>query len=156
MKKILILSTLLSVIVLANCQQKSEEKTTTTDSTAVAQETMVGNDIDKHGCKGSAGYQWSVVKNDCVRIFEVGVRLDAADTTLNQTLSAFAVFANDEKENEFDAEIFLPSLADSSLILKPIKDDGAGTWGNGTYTLTQWKGMFTLEEGKKTIYQGHR
>ena len=141
-------------IVAISCQQKSEEKTTTTaDTTAMV---MVGNDTDKHGCKGSAGYQWSVVKNECIRTFEAGVRLDAVDSTLNQTLSAFAVFANDEKENEFDAEIFLPSLQDSTLILKPVKDDGAGTWTNGTYTLTQWKGMYTLEESKKTLYQGMR
>jgi hypothetical protein len=152
MKQLVML--LCSLLFLSNCQQKSEEKTANTDTTAVGQ--MVGNDLDEHGCKGSAGYVWSVVKNDCVRIFEVGVRLDPQDSTLNQTLSAFAVFANDEKENEFDVEIFLPSLADGSIVLKPIKDDGAGTWDNGSYTLTQWKGMYTLEEGKKTIYQGHR
>lgn len=156
MKKTVILSTLLSAIILTNCQQKSEEKTTTTDTTTVAQTAMVGNDLDKHGCKGSAGYTWSVAKNECVQIFEAGVRLDAADSTLNQTLSAFAVFVNDEKENEFDVEIFLPSLSDSTIILKPVKDDGAGTWTNGIYTLTQWKGMYTLEEGKKTLYQGMR
>ncbi len=154
MKKALILSTLVSAILLTNCQQKQTENTTTTDSLNKTE--IVGNDIDKHGCKGSAGYVWSVVKNDCIKTFEAGVRLDATDTTLNQTLSAFAVFANDDKENEFEIEIFLPSLKDSTLILKPIKDDGAGTWSNGTYTLSQWKGMYTLEEGKKTIYEGHR
>lgn len=116
---------------------------------------MVGNDLDKHGCKGSAGYTWSVAKNECVKVFEVGVRLDAQDSTLNKTLSAFAVFANDKEESN-NVEIFLPSLKDSSLILKPVKDNGAGTWSNGTFTLTQWKGMYSLEEGKKTIYQGHR
>lgn len=156
MKKTLIFSIVLSAIILTNCQQKSEEQTTTTDTTTVAQETMVGNDIDQHGCKGSAGYTWSVVKKDCIRTFEAGVRLDVVDSTLNQTLSAFAIFANDDEENKFDVEIFLPSLQDSTIILKPIKDDGAGTWANGAYTLTQWKGMYTLDEGKKTIYQGMR
>jgi len=28
---------------------------------------MVGNDVDAHGCKGSAGYQWSEELNQCVR-----------------------------------------------------------------------------------------
>lgn len=95
-------------IVATSCQTKqSEEKTTTTDTTTVAQAAMAGNDLDKHGCKGSAGYTWSVAKNECVQIFEAGVRLDAADSTLNQTLSAFAVFVNDEKENEFDFALAL-------------------------------------------------
>ena len=156
MKTNLILVAFLTVSLFNNCQKKSEEKATKADSEIVAEAPMVGNDIDKHGCKGSAGYSWSVVKNECIQVFNTGVRLDSQDSTLNKTLSAFAVFANDEKENESDVEIFLPSLKDETIILKPIKEKDAGTWSNGAYILTQWKGMFTLEEGKKTIYQGHK
>ena len=29
----------------------------------------VGGDRDKHGCIGSAGYQWSEVQQDCIRVF---------------------------------------------------------------------------------------
>jgi hypothetical protein len=32
---------------------------------------IVGNDKDKHGCIGSAGYIWSVLKKECVRTFEL-------------------------------------------------------------------------------------
>lgn len=32
---------------------------------------IVGNDRDKHGCIGSAGYTWSVLKKECVRSFEL-------------------------------------------------------------------------------------
>jgi hypothetical protein len=32
---------------------------------------IVGNDKDKHGCIGSAGYTWSVLKKECVRTFEL-------------------------------------------------------------------------------------
>jgi hypothetical protein len=32
---------------------------------------IVGNDRDKHGCIGSAGYTWSVLKKECVRTFEL-------------------------------------------------------------------------------------
>jgi hypothetical protein len=130
MKKALI--TIYTMALLTNCQQKTTETTTTADTTA-----MAGNDLDSHGCKGSAGYQWSVLKNECVRIFEVGVRLDAVDSTLDKTFSAFAVFADETKEEASDVEIFIPALKDS-------------------YTLTQWKGMYSLEEGKKTLYQGMR
>lgn len=32
---------------------------------------IVGNDRDKHGCIGSAGYTWSALKKECVRTFEL-------------------------------------------------------------------------------------
>ncbi|MEI8053861.1 MAG: hypothetical protein WCH52_08960 [Bacteroidota bacterium] len=32
---------------------------------------MVGNDRDVHGCIGSAGYQWSEIKKECIRPFEL-------------------------------------------------------------------------------------
>lgn len=148
MKNSLILASFLAML-LISCQQKTEKQTTTADTTGM----IAGGDLDEHGCKGSAGYTWSVVRNECIRTFEVGVRLAPQDSTLNQTLSAFVVFADDKKGNELEAEIFLPY---GSIILKPIKDNSAGTWGNDTYTLTHWKGMYSLSEGKKTLYQGHR
>jgi len=33
---------------------------------------FVGNDKDKHGCIGSAGYSWCESKNKCLRLFEEG------------------------------------------------------------------------------------
>jgi hypothetical protein len=147
MKKLLAIFGVLGL--LSSCQQ-TDTRTTTSDPDTLQ---LVGGDLDEHGCKGSAGYTWSVVKNDCIRIFEAGVRLDAVDSTLDQTFSAFVVFADDERENEVEAELFLPS---GSHVLKPIKDNGAGTWRDSTYTLTQWKGMYSLDKGEKLIYQGHR
>lgn len=32
---------------------------------------LVGNDRDKHGCIGSAGYTWSETLHECVRPWEV-------------------------------------------------------------------------------------
>lgn len=31
---------------------------------------IVGGDKDEHGCLGSAGYSWCVVKNKCLRVWE--------------------------------------------------------------------------------------
>jgi len=31
---------------------------------------LVGNDLDEHGCKGSAGYSWCETKSKCLRIWE--------------------------------------------------------------------------------------
>ncbi|MGL4506109.1 MAG: hypothetical protein ACRCUF_10280, partial [Aeromonas sobria] len=64
---------------------------------------MVGNDHDNHGCLASAGYQWSPLANQCVRLFEQGVRLNPTDTS--QTSSAFVLFNADQTL----AELHLPS-----------------------------------------------
>jgi len=34
------------------------------------EESMVGNDSDIHGCKGSAGYTWCEEKSKCLRVWE--------------------------------------------------------------------------------------
>jgi hypothetical protein len=114
--------------------------------------TMVGNDQDAHGCKPSAGFTWSVVKNECIRIFESGIRLDAQGDKMDKGISAFVVFKSDTED--LQAELYLPA-SKSSILLARIGKDDAGTWKNDSLTLTQWKGMYTLE-GKdgKTMYQG--
>ena len=40
---------------------------------------LVGADRDEHGCIGSAGYTWSEVRKDCIRLFEDGIRTEAVD-----------------------------------------------------------------------------
>ena len=45
---------------------------------------IVGGDSDEHGCKGSAGYSWSIVKNECIRLFESGIRLDPKAAALDK------------------------------------------------------------------------
>ncbi len=112
----------------------------------------VGGDTDEHGCKASAGYQWSVVKNECVRLFEAGIRLDPKAEGLDTTLSAFAVFKSFEEDAQ--AEIFIPGQSASILLDKTGTDD-AGTWKNTAYTLSQYRGMYTLDDANgKTLYQG--
>lgn len=113
---------------------------------------LVGNDLDAHNCKASAGYTYSVVKDSCIRIFESGIRLDPQDAVADKTTSAFVVFKNEEED--LKVEVFVPT-ATSSIILSKMKDNGAGTWGNETYKLTQWKGMYTLEDKNgRILYQG--
>ena len=114
---------------------------------------MVGNDSDEHGCKGSAGYTWSVVKNECIRVFESGIRLEAKAADVDKTTSAFIVFKSETADAQ--AELYLPTEKKSILLAKD-KKDGAGKWGNADYVLSQWKGMYTLENNKKKVlYQGH-
>lgn len=59
---------------------------------------VTGTDRDEHGCRWSAGYVWSNVRHDCVRLWEVGTRLDAG------AHSAYLVFSTDSTF----AEVFVP------------------------------------------------
>ncbi len=44
------------------------------------EENKVGDDKDAHGCIASAGYTWSEVLKDCIRLWEKGARVaDVAD-----------------------------------------------------------------------------
>jgi hypothetical protein len=146
MKKAIII--LLPVICLVSCQQKQTDNSSAAATTTVAENpAVVGGDLDKNGCKGSAGYTWSVLRNECVRIFEVGVRLNPQDATLDQTLSAFVVLAKDSTQ----VELFLPQLDGSKLLKKGQK---TGEWSDGNWALTQQQGTYTLKEGGKIRYQG--
>ena len=52
----------------------------TTGTSEVTQEVpVVGGDRDEHGCIGSAGYTWSVLRGECIQVFEVGTRLNPVD-----------------------------------------------------------------------------
>lgn len=116
---------------------------------------MVGADVDEHGCKGSAGYQWSVLKNECIRIFEAGIRLDPQDASLDTTLSAFIVFKSEDDDAK--AEVYMPGQKGSLVFEKqPQSPEGdPGTWKGGEMTINYWKGMYTLEDkNKKVLYQG--
>lgn len=104
---------------------------------------ITGADRDSHGCIGSAGYTWSTVKNDCIRIFEDGIRLNDA-VNPNATMSAFAVFSTDKKQ----AEIFLPEQK------KPILMSQNGSkWTAKKYELLRQNGKLLLLKNGKEAYR---
>lgn len=80
MKKIILFVS--TIILLSACAGK---KTTT-------EKQMVGNDKDEHGCIASAGYVWSEVRNNCIRLFEDGVAVKSVD---NADEVAYVVLSQD-------------------------------------------------------------
>ena len=44
---------------------------------------QIGGRKDKHGCVRAAGYQWSELKNECIRAFELPVQLFDANKNWN-------------------------------------------------------------------------
>ena len=81
---------------------------------------IVGADKDAHGCIGSAGYSWSVVKDSCIRPFESGTRFisyDAGTGVEDSTKAAFVVVSNDQLK----AEAFF-GVTDKPVVMDAIKE----------------------------------
>lgn len=96
---------------------------------------ITGADRDVHGCVGSAGYSWSIIKKDCVRFFEIGYRLNPVVKTSDAVHSAFVIF-NDAKDK---VEIALPNL-EKSFILELTAEN---IYSNSIYSFNA--NLFTLE-----------
>jgi hypothetical protein len=139
-------SVLFSFLILMACSEnKSAPKGA---SNGVPNQEVIGGQKDENGCLSAAGYTWSQVKNDCVRIFEAGIRLNPQDTTLDQTTSAFIIFNNDQSI----AELFLPGQKGSQL-MERTGSEGNYHWVSGEYALSAWKG-YVLKSGSRTLYHG--
>lgn len=74
---------------------------------------VVGNDRDEHGCISSAGYVWSVLKQECIRKWEVGIEMRHSQTP---GLSNVAYLVT--KEGSDNIEIFLPGFPKSMMLHK--------------------------------------
>jgi hypothetical protein len=155
MSKTILLLSFSCVLCLFSCTEtpkKEARETVKTETKPADSPQIVGGDLDEHGCKGSAGYSWSVVRNECIRLFESAIRLEPKAVNMDKALSAFIIFKSEEDDAQ--AELCLPNEKNAILLAKD-KKVGSGKWQNATYILTQWKGMYTLEDNKeKVLYQG--
>ena len=110
---------------------------------------VVGIDKDENGCVTSAGYKWSVLKNTCIRPFEVGVRLNPAAEIKagDPVVSAFVVL---EEKEENKAELYVPNEKNSILLERKSEKE---PYTNNDWKLLTLKG-FTLKKGDSIIYAG--
>lgn len=107
---------------------------------------VVGGDRDNHGCVGSAGYTYSQIKNDCIRVFEQKIKLKEVKPSKDYETSAAVILSNDKKK----AEIFLADEKESVILKKIGKSK---VWKNKIYTLTPNKKGYELKKGKNIIYR---
>jgi hypothetical protein len=103
----------------------------------------VGGDRDVHGCIGSAGYTYSQIKNDCVRVFEQKIKLNEVSSDNSYTSMTAVIFSKDMKR----AEIFIPDGNAKSIILN--REGKGKIWKSGSYI----KERYVLVPYKKTGYQ---
>lgn len=114
MKKSILFIT--SLVLLCACSQKNTK--------ASMDSRLVGNDKDRHGCIGSAGYTWSEVRGECIRLFEIGI---LTTSLTNETENAYIVLSQDSTE----IELFCSNELKNEILVKNAKN----TWGNADNTL---------------------
>ncbi|WP_194765773.1 hypothetical protein [Tamlana sp. I1] len=110
------------IFILISCGNTSKSK----DSDINTQK-IVGNDKDEHDCVGSAGYTWSELKQDCVRLFEAGQRLNSV---IDETEKPVFVLFNDDQSK---LELFLPN--EKSTVILSALEKGKYTSGNYNYII---------------------
>jgi hypothetical protein len=145
MKKISIIL-LLSLSVLSCKYKNSSEMEEKASASKLKDTTMVGADQDENGCLASAGYTWSKVNKECVKIF-TGIQLNPAQNQTNEdmVLCAYVLF----NENGNEAEVFLPN--EESIVLS--RPEEGKPWSNANYQLTAKNG-YTLKKATEIIYIG--
>lgn len=119
----------------------------TTEKSVEVTPPLVGGDVDKHGCKPSAGYTFSTIKNDCIRLFEQEIQLKEIDTTQSYSTFVAVIFSDDKRK----AEIFIPTI-ESSLIL--IRKGRRLKWKGYSFELSKAKD-YVLKKTNKVIYRGN-
>ncbi|SHL89815.1 hypothetical protein [Flavobacterium saccharophilum] len=148
MKKIFLFSIIIGLSF--SCAKKvSEEKKPSQETTKAAKEdtsspTVVGGDSDSHSCKASAGYTWSILKKECIRIFENSTKLSHAEDGKTYTTVAYVIFEGDK------AELFLDTQKESIILERKSEGD---SWIKDDLQLIPWKG-YVLKKGEKIIYTG--
>jgi hypothetical protein len=100
MKKLLLLPALL--LLFTSCDFMLKEREDDEVEAKADKNVVLGHDKDDKGCVTSAGYKWSVLRKECIRVFEEGYRLNSADSLKAEDIaaSAFVVFDKNEEQAE--------------------------------------------------------
>ncbi|MBB4803201.1 hypothetical protein HNP37_003276 [Flavobacterium nitrogenifigens] len=140
MKKMFLFLIIASIF---SCAKKvSQEKVVTKEPQK--EKVVVGGDSDSHGCKASAGYTWSILKKECIRVFENSTRLNHAEDGKTYSTVSYVIFDGDK------AELFLDTQKESIILERKSEGD---SWKKDDLELIPWKG-YVLKKGGKIIYTG--
>lgn len=112
------------------------------------QTSRLGGDRDEHGCIGTAGYVWSEVQKDCIRLFEKGIRTEAVD---GSNTSAFIVFSPDSTR----LELFFSDKQPNEILNRHNLPSGGYTWNvedDDTKNVQLKNGLWTISQRGNLIY----
>lgn len=146
----------LLLLMFASCdfilKDKGEPEIGTVVTDGSTEIVVLEDDEESNGCAYSAGYKWSNIQEDCIRIFEKGFRLNPIGVTGEEVeenemedndVSCFVIFSTDKKK----AEIFLPNHK-KGIVLDQSKDKRVYT--NSGWELSQEK-MELKNKGEVTF-----
>lgn len=108
----------------------------------------VGADRDEHGCLGSAGYVWCEVLQDCIRLFEKGIRLENVE---GNNIPAFIVFSPDSTR----LELFLPNNEPNEILERRSLPSGGYAWNvedDDTKNVRFVDGQWTITQRDQLLY----
>lgn len=113
----------------------------------------VGVAEGENGCNKAAGYTWSDVKGECIRLFDSGIRLNPIiqDTT-SAVFSAFLVFSPDSLQ----VELFLPNEQGHPILDRRELPDGTFAWNqldDDTPNVRRIDGSWTVSRRGVLLYQ---
>lgn len=132
----------LATLVLTSCDfiLKKEEEPPVNYTTSGSTEIV---DLDGDACAFQAGYRWSTLREDCIRVFEEGFRLNPINLNdgnpeenelEDNDVSCFLIF-NSAKNK---AEVFLPNKTQSLLL---EQKNTQGLYSNEGWELDSRKGL---------------
>jgi hypothetical protein len=144
MKKYISLLIVLLVVQSCKLNDQNQEEDVVIQTPKEAVESV---DKDENGCLASAGYTWSQLTKDCVKVF-TGMQLNPFDKPQNEdeTICAYVLFSEDVNQ----AEVFLPSQT-KSIILKRASE--GQPWVFEDWQLIVWKG-YVLKKGDENMFVG--
>jgi hypothetical protein len=125
------------ILILFSCNNATEA-TKQPEVVAIDTPAMVGNDADNHGCKGSAGFTWSQLKNDCIRTWEIGTMLNPISAKQEDMNIISVVFADDKSK----AELFILDVK-GTVLLNKTKEN---IFANSDYQLAKQNGKWELSK----------
>lgn len=98
-------------------------------TTKTTEKQMVGSDKNVHGCIGSAGYVWSEVRNDCIRLFESGVAVKSVN---NADEVAYVVLSQDSLK----VQLFYSGEAKPEILNRTGNSQEGYVWSSNTRNST--------------------
>ena len=104
----------------------------------------VGADRDAHNCIASAGYTYSAVRGECIRLWESGTALLPVIQIEQPVLAAYVV----QDENDQKTEVFLPGF-EQGLVMNRLTNAAVPTW-----TAANWVLTYDPDQGWKLLQDG--
>ncbi len=140
---------LLVFILLIACKKWDTETQVEKEELVSQKDTLNLSDTDEDGCLISAGYMWSQLNKECIKVYESAITLYPQTNQNNEdeTLNAYIVFS---KDGGNEAEVYLPNFEKSIIFIRPMEGQ---PWKYDDWQLIPWKG-FVLKKGDTIVFSG--